>query len=131
MPKAKNKRKLLIVEDDQMISSMYRSKFESRGFEVLSADNGADGLTMAVKEKPVLVLLDIILPQLDGFSVLKRLKKDGRTKKIPVVMLTNLGTGEDEKKGIELGAEDYLVKANLTPGEVSKKIETYIKPGAK
>lgn len=120
-------KKILIVEDDQMISSMYKTKFEDDGFEVFIADSGTAGLELAKKEKPNLVMLDIILPQLDGFSVLKKLKEDRTTKKIPVIMLTNLGTAEDKTKGEKMGATDYLVKASLTPAEISKKIKEYLK----
>lgn len=122
-----NKNKLLIVEDENTIRSMYTAKFESDGFEVISADNGATGLEMAKKELPDLILLDIILPQLDGFSVLKSLKEDAKTKNIPVVMLTNLGTNEDRVKGQKMGAVDYIVKASLPPAEISEKITGYLK----
>ena len=121
------KNKLLIIEDENTIRSMYTAKFESDGFEVISADNGATGLEMAKNALPDLVLLDIILPQLDGFSVLKSLKEDVKTKNIPVVMLTNLGTGEDKAKGQKMGALDYIVKASLSPAEISEKIKEYLK----
>ena len=121
------KNKILIVEDDQMIASMYKTKFEADGFECLMAIDGPAGLEMIKKEKPNLVMLDVMLPQLDGFSILKEIKNDAKTKNIPVIMLTNLSTDEDKKKGEELGAVDYLVKASLTPAEISKKIKDYLK----
>ena len=121
------KKKILVVEDDQMICSMYKTKFAADGLAVLAANDGPEGLELAKKEKPDLIMLDIILPQLDGFSVLEELKKDCQTKNIPVIMLTNLGTEEDKKKGEKLGATDYLVKARLTPAEISKKIKEYLK----
>lgn len=124
---AKDKRKILVVEDDSMISSMYKTKFEADGFEVLIADNGVAGLELAQKEKPDIIMLDIILPQLDGFSVLEQIKKDKAIKNIPVIMLTNLGTDEDRKKGEMMGAANYLVKASLTPGQVSEKIKQALK----
>lgn len=120
-------KKILIVEDDTMISSMYKTKFQAEGFEVLIADDGAAGLETAKKDKPDLVMLDVILPQLDGFSVLEELKKDKTTKNIPVIMLTNLGTSEDKAKGEKLGAVDYFVKASLTPAQISEKIKKYLK----
>ena len=110
-----------------MISSMYQTKFEADGFEVFIADNGVIGLELAKKEKPDIIMLDVILPQLDGFSVLEEIKKDQATKKIPVIMLTNLGTEEDKIKGEKMGALDYLVKASLTPGQVSEKIKKALK----
>ena len=120
---AKIKKKILVVEDDSMISSMYKTKFEADGFEVLIADNGVMGLELAKKAKPDIIMLDVILPQLDGFSVLEQIKKDKATKNIPVIMLTNLGTNEDKKKGEIMGASGYLVKASLTPGQISEKIK--------
>jgi DNA-binding response OmpR family regulator len=124
---ANSKKKILLVEDDSMISSMYKTKFEAEGFQVFIADNGAIGLELAKKEKPDIMMLDVILPQLDGFSVLEEVKKDKTTKNIPVIMLTNLGTEEDKKKGEKMGALDYLVKASLTPGQVSEKIKKALK----
>lgn len=110
-----------------MISSMYKTKFVADGFEVLLADNGVNGLELAKTAKPDIIMLDIILPQLDGFSVLEQIKKDKATKDIPVIMLTNLGTDEDKAKGKIMGAADYLVKASLTPGQISEKIKKVLK----
>lgn len=109
-----------------MISSIYKAKLEADNFKVLIAPDGAAGLSMVKKEKPDFVLLDIILPGLDGFSVLEEVKKDKSTKNIPVIMLTNLGTEDDKAKGIKMGALDYLVKASLTPGQVSDVIKKAI-----
>ena len=124
---SKIKKKILIIEDDKMICSMYKTKFENDGFEVFAANDGIEGLEVAKKEKLDIIMLDIILPQLDGFSVLEELKKNVKIKKVPVVMLTNLGTNEDKEKGERLGAVGYLVKANLTPAQVSKEIKKYLK----
>ncbi len=121
------KKKILLVEDDTLISSMYKIKFKADGFEVVIASDGASALELAKKEKPDIVMLDIILPQLDGFTVLEELKKDQTTKHIPVIMLTNLGTTEDKAKGEKLGAIDYLVKASLTPAQVSQRIKEHLK----
>lgn len=119
---------ILIIEDEETISAMYKAKLEKSGnFKVLIADNGVSGLEAAKKEKPDIVMLDIILPQIDGFSVLEELKRKEATKRIPVIMLTNLGTEEDKEKGKKLGATDYLVKANLTPAQVEEKIKQYLK----
>lgn len=123
----KDKVKILLVEDDEMLISMYKTKLESVGYEMVIAKNGVDGIKLAKEEKPNLIMLDVILPQLDGFSVLEALKKDKAAKSIPIVMLTNLGTEEDKRKGKELGAKDYLVKANLTPTQFSDKVKEYLK----
>lgn len=115
------------MEDDAIINLMYKTKLELDGFEVLSATDGLMGLAMAKKEKKDLILLDIIMPQLDGFTVLAELKRDVRTKDVPVVLLTNLGTEEDKERGIKLGAVDYIIKAGLTPAQVSEKVQEYLK----
>jgi len=122
-----NKKKILIVEDDNMISSIYKTKFEADGFAAVVAGNGAEGLDIARKEQPDIIMLDVILPQIDGFSVLEELKKDKLTKDIPVIMLTNLGTDEDKAKGEKMGAVDYFVKASLTPAQISEKIKKHLK----
>ncbi len=121
------KYKVLVVEDDDLISSMYKIKFENEGFEVTVAGNGAEGLDNAKKGDFDLILLDVILPQLDGFSILSEIKKDKKAKDIPVIMLTNLGTDEDIQKGKNLGAIDYIIKSSFTPSQVSEKIKTYLK----
>ena len=118
--------KMLLVEDDKMISSMYETKLKQEGYIVVTAENGSSAIELAVQENPDIVLLDIILPQLDGFSVLQELRGNDKLKKTPIIMLTNLGTTEDKEKGAKLGATDYLVKANLTPGQVSEKIKEYL-----
>ena len=124
---ADGKKKLLVVEDDAMIGSMYKTKLEQDGFIVLAASNGAQGLEMGIAEKPDLIMLDIIMPQLDGFSVLQQLRANQSTKNTPIIMLTNLGTDEDKDKGKKLGATNYLVKANLTPSQVSEIIKKHLK----
>jgi DNA-binding response OmpR family regulator len=121
------KKRVLIAEDDTVIASMYNMKLVQNGFDVKLADNGADALEIAKKEKFDLILLDVVMPQLDGFTVLQELKKIDSFKDIPIIMLTNLGTAEDKKKGQEYGAVDYLVKASLTPTQVSEAINKYLK----
>lgn len=114
---------ILIVEDDESISNMYQLKIKQLGLNILVAADGASGLEAAKKQKPDLIMLDVILPQLDGFSVLEELKKNKETAKIPVVMLTNLSTTEDQEKANKLGANGYVVKANVTPTEVSETVQ--------
>jgi len=114
--------KILIIEDEETISSMYEASMTKAGFEVILASDGEAGIKMAVKNHPDLILLDVMIPKIDGFAVLERLKSDSVTKKIPVVMLTNLGQSEDKEKGKKLGAVDYWVKADFTPAQVNKKI---------
>ncbi len=121
-----NNKKLLVIEDDKMINSMYKTKLEQEGYTVLTAEDGASGLEMALQQKPDLIMLDVIMPQLDGFSVLQQLRENPGMKKTPIILLTNLGTDEDMSKGQKLGATDYWVKANLTPAQVSEKIKQYL-----
>ena len=123
---SENKKKILLVEDDKMISSMYQTKLEQEGYLVLLAENGAAAIDLALAEKPDLILLDIILPQVDGFSVLQQLRAAESMKSTPIIMLTNLGTDEDKNKGRKYGATDYLVKASLTPSQISEKIKEYL-----
>jgi len=120
-------KKILIVEDDKMIATMYETKLKQSKHDVIIADNGSQGLDLAVKEKPDLVLLDVILPQMDGFSVLQELRLNANTKEIPIIMLTNLGTSEDQEKGKQMGATDYWVKAQMTPAQVSDKVNELLK----
>jgi len=121
-----SEKKILIVEDDVMIRSMYEAKLKQEGYFIFTADSGTQAIDLAIKERPDIILLDIILPQLDGFSVLQEIRNSDTMKDIPVIMLTNLGTSEDREKGKKLGATDYLVKANLTPAQVGEKIKEYI-----
>ena len=118
--------KILFIEDEPKILELYTLKFQNEGFFVIQAKHGKEGLKLAKKEKPDLILLDIILPKMDGFEVLKKIKLDKSTANIPVVLLTNLGEHRDMQEGRRLGALDYLVKANYTPAEVVKKVEAYL-----
>lgn len=118
---------ILLIEDEEMLANMYETKFKNEGFNIRKALDGETGLAMALAEKPDLILLDIILPRLDGFSVLKKLKADSKLKSVPIILLTNLGQDEDVDKGKALGADGYLVKANLTPAEVVDKIKQHLK----
>ncbi|HTM68429.1 MAG TPA: response regulator [Candidatus Binatia bacterium] len=115
--------KVLIVDDDAFLSGIYATKLELDGFGVVTARDGEEGLKAAMKEKPDLILLDVLMPKLDGFEVLKRLKADPETKPIPVIMLTNLGQKEDIEKGLQDGAVDYLIKAHFVPAEAVEKIK--------
>lgn len=114
---------VLLVEDDVFLSGIYQKKFEMEGFKVSLADNGEKALVEVKKKKPDIVMLDILLPKLDGFAVLEKLKADSDTKNIPVILLTNLGQKDDVEKGLQMGAVDYLIKAHFKPSEVVDKIK--------
>lgn len=115
--------KVLIIEDDSYISDMYKIKFESENFETIVAEDGINGIKEIEKQKPDIVLLDIVMPKVDGFSVLKMIKKNEDSKDIPVVLLTNLGQKDNVERGFELGATSYIIKAHFTPSEVVKKVK--------
>ncbi|MFH1790325.1 MAG: response regulator [bacterium] len=129
MPKKKNadKKNVLLVEDDIFLAGIYKKKFEVEGFKISVSDNGEKGLVDAKKKQPDIILLDILLPKLDGFAVLKALKADPAVKDIPVILLTNLGQKDDVEKGIEMGAEDYLIKIHFKPSEVVEKVRKVLK----
>ncbi|MBU4482451.1 response regulator [Candidatus Parcubacteria bacterium] len=114
---------ILLIEDDDFLASMYQTKLEIEGYKVLMANDGEKGLAMIKKHKPDLVLLDIVLPKLDGFGVLKEVKKSKVLSSIPVILLTNLSQKEDVQKGFDLKADDYLIKAHYMPSEVITKIK--------
>ena len=117
------KTKILLIEDEEMLANMYEVKFQNQGFEVIKALDGATGLELSKTANPDLALLDVIMPKMDGFSVLKAMREDPQTKDLPVMLLTNLGQDEDIEKGKELGVIGYLVKANVTPAEVVEKVK--------
>ncbi|MEX2008166.1 MAG: response regulator [Candidatus Spechtbacterales bacterium] len=119
--------KVLLIEDDPFLSDIYRTKFENVGFVVDIAENGSTGIAKATEGKPTIILLDIVLPQMTGLEILERLKGNEATKNIPVLILSNLGADGDVKKGLEMGADDYLVKSQFTPSEVVAKVNEYLK----
>lgn len=115
--------KILLIEDDSFLLSMYSTKFELEHFEVISATDGESGLASARSEQPDVILLDILLPKMNGFEVLEKLKADKETSGIPVIMLTNLNQKNEVDRGLSLGADDYLIKAHFMPSEVVDKIK--------
>jgi len=121
-----SKAKILLVEDDKALIEMYAIKFKEDGFNLLMAEDGLTGLELAKKELPDVVLLDIMLPKMDGFAILAELKKDAKTQSIAILMLSNLGQQSDIEKGKKMGANDYVVKASMTPKEVVEKVKSYL-----
>lgn len=118
-----NKVHVLLVEDDVFLAGIYQKKFEMEGYKISVAENGEKGLADAKKKKPDIILLDILLPKMDGFTVLQNLRADAVTKEIPVILLTNLGQKDDVEKGLEAGASDYLIKAHFKPSEIVDKVK--------
>lgn len=115
--------KIAIIEDDEAIVQMYRLKFDADGFEVKTAGDGVAGLKLIADFKPDIVLLDLMMPVMNGLDVLARLRKDATTKDLKVVVLTNMGDAETASKAFAMKATDYIVKAEMTPREVSEKIK--------
>ena len=118
---------LLMVEDDTFLRDLIVQKLIREGFKMKEAVDGEEGLKMVREERPDLILLDLILPGLDGFEVLKRLKADAASKDIPVIVLSNLGQKEDMDRAMAAGAEAFMVKAHFTPGEIVAKIKATLK----
>ncbi|MEA3293062.1 MAG: response regulator [Patescibacteria group bacterium] len=116
-------KKILFIEDEAVLQKTFGDTVKEEGYKMISALDGAIGLELAQKEKPDLILLDLVLPKINGFEVLKKLKENPRTKKISVIVLTNLETTKDINRVIELGATSYLVKANYSLKEIIKKIK--------
>ena len=114
---------VLIIEDDGFLASIYAQKLEVEGFDVSFATNGEDGLKLAQKDKPDLVLLDLLMPKMNGFEVLEAMKADASLAPIPVLVLTNLGQREDVERCIKLGAAGYVIKAHSLPEETVNRIK--------
>ncbi len=119
--------KILIVEDDKFLRELIVRKLNTENFETIEAIDGERALPLLKEEKPDLVLLDLILPGIDGFEILTKIKADSSLADIPVIILSNLGQREDVEKGMKLGAIDYLVKAHFTPNEIIEKVKQAIK----
>jgi DNA-binding response OmpR family regulator len=119
--------KIVLAEDDKFISLAYKDGLTRAGFDVVNATDGAEAIKKIKAEKPDIILLDIIMPEKNGFEVLEEIKKDPATKGIPAIILSNLGQDSDIKRGKDLGADDYFVKANLSMAEVVEKVSGYFK----
>lgn len=117
---------VLIVEDDKYMREVLVAKLAKEGFTVLEAVDGSTGLDMTAKKKPDLVVLDIILPVMNGFDYLEAKAKVAPIASIPVIILSNLGQREDVERGMKLGAKDYLVKAHFTPNDLIAKVQAHI-----
>lgn len=120
-------KKIIIIEDESALRTTMIEFLKEEGFEAMGAEDGEMGVELVKKEKPDLILLDIILPKKDGFEVLTEIKADENTKKIPVILLTNLESPEDIEKAFEKGVTTYLVKSNYKMEDVVKKIKETLK----
>ena len=117
---------IILIEDDQFLANMYVTKLTAEDFKVELATTGEKGLEMIKKNIPNLILLDILLPGMDGFEVLREIKEDRSLASIPVILLTNLGDRKNVEIGLSLGAKDYLIKSHFLPAEVVRKVRKMI-----
>ncbi len=123
----KNKNKILIIEDEPILSGMYQDKFENAGFKVFTSDEVENGLSIAEKEKPGLVILDILLPKENGTSFLKKWRKNAKISSIPVVILSNFDDPQTKEVAKKLGAKKYLIKTDYEPRDLVKEVNKILK----
>ena len=116
-------KKILIVEDDHPLRNAIKDKLSKEDFEILEAKNGTDGLATALEQQPDLILLDIIMPKMDGMTMLKKLRADDKGKNIPVIILTNLSDDKEVAESTEGGAYDYLIKSDWKIEDVVAKVK--------
>lgn len=117
---------ILLVEDDPFIGEIYETKLKEAGFEVKIAKDAQKALIFLEEQKPDLVLLDIVLPNIDGWELLKKIRKDERLKNTKVIILSNLEQKPHIEKGLQLGADSYLIKAHYTPSQVIQEIKSVL-----
>jgi len=118
---------ILLIEDDPFLTDIYTTKLKESGFSLEVAKDGEKGLRKIREKMPDLVVLDIVLPQIDGWEILREIKADEKLKNLKVIILSNLGQKEEIEKGLELGAAKYLIKAHYTPSEVVEEIKKVLK----
>ena len=117
------KKTILLVEDDPFLADIYKTKLEKSDFQVILVTDGEKALMTMEESKPNLLLLDIVLPTIDGWEILRKIKKNNSLKDIPVIIISNLGQKGEVEKGLAAGATKYLIKAHYTPSEVVKEIK--------
>ena len=118
--------KLLLVEDDVMLMEMMKMNLEAKGYRVITAENGKDGAFKAIAEKPDLILADLMMPELDGFEMIKLIRANSDLKETPIICVTALGREEDIKKATDVGATDYITKP-YTAEDLARSIESHLK----
>lgn len=126
-PKRNKMKSILLVEDDPYITEIYAIKLKEFGYAVEIAVDGQECLKKIEEKKPDLLLLDIVLPNIDGWEILRKIKSNEKLKDLKVIILSNLGQKEEVEKGLKLGAAKFLIKAHFTPSEVVKEIRKILK----
>jgi two-component system, sensor histidine kinase and response regulator len=124
--KTDKKKLVLAVEDDVFLAGVHKNKMAKEGFEIFVAGNGREALEFLKTRKPDIILLDLIMPVMDGFETLKAIKENPETKDIKVVILSNLSQEEDKQRVMDMGALDYIVKANVSFREIVEKVKVYL-----
>ena len=119
--------RVLFVEDDPSVAQMYKLKLELDGYDVEVASDGEKALEISRRDRPDIIFLDIRLPKLDGFGVLEALRKEPKTERLPVVILSNYSENQLIERGLRLGALDYLIKTQTTPAHLSSGLEKWLK----
>jgi|SRR3989344_2627242 len=120
-------KKIIVAEDDQFLSNAYRVKLTKEGYDVKMVADGIELIDLLKTDKPNLIILDLLMPKKDGFEALKEIKADPNLKDIPIIIASNLGQTNDIDLGMELGAQDYIVKSDLSLEDLVKKIKEFIK----
>lgn len=123
---ATGKKLILVAEDDRYYGNIFKAKLTKEGYDVALAIDGRQAIEMAKEKSPDLILLDLIMPVMDGFEALQGFKADPKTKDIPVVVVSNLGQDEDIQRAVKLGAEEFIIKANLSIQDLMGKIRHYL-----
>lgn len=119
--------KILIIEDDPLIVKIYTTRLTVDGYQVISAENGEQGLKLAESELPDLIILDLMMPRLDGFDVMAKVRQNEKLKNVPILVYSNLAQEEEMERAKSLGATEFIIKANLSPTEMVNKIKQYLK----
>ena len=117
---------VLIIESDAFLANIYRTAFESQNYKVSIAENGENGCKDAIRKQPNAILLDIMLPKLDGFNVLEQLRNETKTKDLPIIILSSRGAREDIEKAFAFGAHDYIIKKQFSPDEIVERINALL-----
>jgi len=120
-------KKILFIEDEMRLQEVLGAKLKAEGYEILAAMDGKSGLEIAEKEKPDLILLDLILPKMDGFHVLEAIKANPSISAIPIIVLSNLESGKDIERCLSLGVRSYLAKTNYSLEEIAQKVSEVFK----
>jgi len=121
-----HKKYILIIEDDKFYDNIFQKKFILAGYDLTIATDGLQGVEQAIQRKPDIILLDLIMPNQDGFETIQKLKANQGLQDVPIIVLSNLGQPSDIEKAKQLGATDYIVKASISLQEVVDKVTEYL-----